>query len=286
MDRPTQYKPPLLCLRHTTPVANRYDDPNIFSRRNATPPQGHPVDFIVDESRHPAVPSPAKTVEDHAAAAIGGLSSVRNSAGGRDSAVPRDSRSSSGSAGVRAGVWEVGQEPVGGGGGDSGGGAGEDTAVPSRQQIGSENMSPGASRGGGGVTGVRGSASLFDMVMSGASCSSQSSSTGGGGGGSGGRGDTGARKKLSIAAATGGRAEGGKPTTSTLSGILGGMRGGQAPPMDGIKGFDSIGVAGGAGIGGSNEDWMAINLEKLSTFRVPETRMGFPDGAREVCGGA
>ncbi|CAN0081149.1 unnamed protein product, partial [Scytosiphon promiscuus] len=32
---------------------------------------------------------------------------------------------------------------------------------------------------------------------------------------------------------------------------------------------------------GCNEDWMAINLEKLSNFRVPETRMGFPDGARE-----
>ncbi|CAM9947287.1 unnamed protein product, partial [Hapterophycus canaliculatus] len=119
------------------------------------------------------------------------------------------------------------------------------------------------------------------MVMSGASCSSQSSSGGGGGGG--GRGGIGGRNKLSIAATAGARAEGGKPTTSTLSGILGGMRGGQAAQTENSKCFDSIGVAGGGGGGGggSNEDWMAINLEKLSNFRVPETRMGFPDGARE-----
>lgn len=214
-------------------------------------------------------------------------------------------------------------------GGSGGGGGSGDSAVYSGQQtkktlFGTSRGSGGSGGGGGG--GGSGGASLFDMVMSRASCSSQSSNGGGGmsggfsggsrgaGGGSigsngdgAGNGDGGGggggqvmpgRNRLSVAATTGARAEGGKPVVaSSLSGMLGSMRGQQPalPPQpmgnnnkatedDGLAGGVRRGGvnSGGAGAGGSSEDWMAINLEKLSNFRVPETRMGFPDGAREV----
>ncbi|CAM9473135.1 unnamed protein product [Ectocarpus sp. 4 AP-2014] len=112
------------------------------------------------------------------------------------------------------------------------------------------------------------------MVMSGASSCSPQSSIGGGGSNIG-------RSRLSVAAATGARAEGGKPVASSLSGMLGGMRGRQ--PAASSRDEEGCGVAArGAGVGQtSTEDWMAINLEKLSNFRVPETRMGFPEGGRE-----
>lgn len=98
--------------------------------------------------------------------------------------------------------------------------------------------------------------------------------------------------RLSVAATTRARAEGGKPVASSLSGMLGGMRGGRQPvhPSASSAGGAGSGTAtdngrgaGGDISGGLDEDWMAMNLEKLSNFRVPETRMGFLEGAREVC---
>lgn len=141
------------------------------------------------------------------------------------------------------------------------------------------------------------------MVMSGASCSSLSSNGGGvglegGGGGSGvgvggGDGGGGGRKGLSVA--TSGRAEGGKVgnLSSSVSGLMQGWREkgaegmGEAPATEKLEAAGTAGASRKFGVKAvsSNDDWMAINLEKLSSFRVPETRMGFPDGAREVGGG-
>ena len=291
-------------------------------RQNISPPKRHPLGLIgglIEESHHPAVPSKEagskeEGEDDGDAAAFEGRMSLCNSAGSDNSGnaiVADDSR-----GGVNA-VGVVGRSESGG---------------FSRGQTRPGEASLGTSRGGGsgGGGGSSGSgsagASLFDMVMSGASCSSQPSSNGGsGGGGRGGGVDTGdggggrersaGTNRLSVAATTGGRAEGGKPiAASSLSGILGGMRGGRRqqqqpqlahPPVASAGSSGSMatdngrfgGLAGrgttagadiGGGGGGLDEDWMAMNLEKLSTFRVPETRMGFPEGAREVqygCGG-
>lgn len=238
-------------------------------RQNVTPPQKHPlglIDGIIEESRHPLAPSPAK---DRYGDSVGaGLPGPCNSAGSGTGNGVGASEGNSSSAAAAAGVGFRGVDDadqlVGNGGSEAGAASFHLPANPGRSSF-------GASTGGGGG----GGASLFDMVMSGASsCSPQSSN--------GGAGSNGGRSRLSVAATTGARAEGGKPVASSLSGMLGGMRGRQ--PTSSSRDEEGCRVAArGAGVGQtSTEDWMAINLEKLSNFRVPETRMGFPEGGRQV----
>lgn len=278
------------------------------SRQNITPPKRHPLGLIgglFDESRRPADPSKeGEEGKEEDAVAVEGHPGLCNSAGSHDSGDAVVANDSSGGGGVhtegmtRQDYEESSPRLVGSDGGGNGGFFNRQT------KLGGSSF--GASRGGGGSGG--GNASLFDMVMSGASCSSQPSFDGGGGGDTGSGVGSGiensgggsssvfgsARERntgTNRLATAGARAEGGKPiVASSLSGILGGMRGGPQQPAhapgagsSGSMATDNGGLAVGRGAsGGLDEDWMAMNLEKLSNFRVPETRMGFPEGAREV----
>lgn len=121
--------------------------------------------------------------------------------------------------------------------------------------------------------------SLFHMVMSRASCSASSSSAVGEGS-VGGEGIGGVSKNLSE----GGRKRG-RIATSSLSSLLRGRRESARTEL----GDDNLSRGGELcrrkkNVGSTEEDWMAMNLEKLSSFRVPETRMGFPssEGVRKV----
>lgn len=117
--------------------------------------------------------------------------------------------------------------------------------------------------------------SLFHMVMSRASSSSVV-----GEGGVGGEGIGGVSKTLSE----GGR-KGGRISTLSLSSLLRDRRESAGAEL----GDDNLSRGGELckrkkNAGSTEEDWMAMNLEKLSSFRVPETRMGFPssEGDRKV----
>lgn len=185
---------------------------------------------------------------------------------------------------------------------ESGCGTGRVSGAGNVRAPGREDTSAGDVGGGGGG----GGASLFSMVMSGATSSSTSSclrgarddAAGGGGGASG-------LLRYSSSRAKGGTV---KSVTSTLSGMLrrrtdkavasvavysdraDGMLQQQQPECEDTLLMMAAPSCKGAREGGggvitrdSGDDWMAMNLEKLSSFRVPETRMGFPEsGVREV----
>lgn len=124
--------------------------------------------------------------------------------------------------------------------------------------------------------------SLFHMVMSRASCSASSSSALG-------EGSVGAEGigEVSKNLSEGGR-KGGRIATSSLSSLLRSRRESAGAEL----GDDNLSRGGelyrrkknGGGGGSTEEDWMAMNLEKLSSFRVPETRIGFSssEGDRKV----
>lgn len=163
----------------------------------------------------------------------------------------------------------------------------------------------GGRKGGGGG----GGASLFDMVMSRSSCSPSPAAAAGGAAidflngdvsisSREGKGDghhynppqqvaAGSRNKLFARQTAEGGKVGGRDapsSSSSLSGMLhalkktkGGERG------EGEKGEGRYENGGKRDSLSREKDWMAINLEKLSSFRIPETRMGFPEGgAKEV----
>ncbi|CAN0544305.1 unnamed protein product, partial [Ectocarpus sp. 8 AP-2014] len=118
-------------------------------RQNVTPPQRHPlglIDGIIEESRHPLAPSPAKDKDgDSVGAGLPGLCNSAGSGSGNGVVVASGSNSSSSSAavaGVGIGRADGAERLVGDGGSEAGAASFHLHANPGRSSF-------GASTGGG-----------------------------------------------------------------------------------------------------------------------------------------